>query len=168
MSEKPILFSGPMVLAILNEKKIQTRRIVKPQPMLEHGVPSFWHWRDSQWADGGLGIPESAIQDYSPYHVGDRLWVNEMRHAVLYIPKVTLKVTNVQMEQLRGIKPEGKIAEGFCDCFRSYPCDIYEKCPKSCFMRTWDELHEKSGYGWDINPWVWVIEFKRVKPEAEA
>ena len=36
------------------------------------------------------------------------------------------------------------------------------------FQTLWDSLNAKRGYGWDINPWVWVIEFERVdKPEGE-
>jgi hypothetical protein len=27
----------------------------------------------------------------------------------------------------------------------------------------WDSLNKKRGYGWDVNPWVWVIEFKKVE-----
>jgi len=89
---KPILFSTPMVKALLNTKpntwpaepidpsgpcKSQTRMVMKPQPTLESGKPDFWHWRDCMWANGGLGFPESGIADHAPYKVGDRLWVRE-------------------------------------------------------------------------------------------
>jgi hypothetical protein len=33
------------------------------------------------------------------------------------------------------------------------------------FENLWDSLNDKSGYGWDKNPWVWVIEFTRLDPE---
>jgi hypothetical protein len=29
----------------------------------------------------------------------------------------------------------------------------------------WDSLNAKRGYGWDTNPWVWVIEFERINKE---
>jgi hypothetical protein len=31
------------------------------------------------------------------------------------------------------------------------------------FAKLWDELNAKRGYGWDKNPWVWVIEFEKVE-----
>lgn len=34
----------------------------------------------------------------------------------------------------------------------------------TAFHELWDSLHAKRGYGWDANPWVWSITFKRIKP----
>lgn len=75
MRERPILFNVHMVRAILENRKTQTRRMMKPQPELRIG--GFWHWKDCQWADGGLGFPKSGIEDHAPYRPGDRLWVRE-------------------------------------------------------------------------------------------
>jgi hypothetical protein len=33
--------------------------------------------------------------------------------------------------------------------------------PQLDFMCLWDSINAKRGYGWDVNPWVWVIEFER-------
>lgn len=84
---KPIVFSTPMVQAILEGRKTQARRVVKPQPILRKGLDlatlndvieeNFWHWKDCQWLDGGLGFPQSGIDDYAPYQPGDVLWVRE-------------------------------------------------------------------------------------------
>ena len=84
---KPILFNTPNVQAILDGRKTQTRRVVKPQPALRKGLDlaalntlveeDFWYWKDCNWLDGGLGMPESAISDYAPYQPGDVLWVRE-------------------------------------------------------------------------------------------
>jgi hypothetical protein len=32
------------------------------------------------------------------------------------------------------------------------------------YMELWDSLNSKRGYGWDKNPWVWAITFRRIAP----
>ena len=73
--EKPIIFSTPMVKAILAGNKTMTRRIIKPQPIL--AADGMWTWRDCQWMNGGIGFPASGIADYAPYLPGVILWVRE-------------------------------------------------------------------------------------------
>lgn len=93
----------------------------------------------------------------------------------LFMPKeaarIRLKVTEVRVEQLQKITEVGIQKEGV------------EVDPKECvgkfdfiselfllFQRLWDSTIKKSdldGYGWDANPWVWIIEFERCeKPEG--
>jgi hypothetical protein len=93
MKERPILFSGPMVRAILDDRKTQTRRVMTPQP--EHlqlhewrGEPIYegehrvWCWKthtfENLW-DEYIREPERLeLSCMSPYGiVGDRLWVRE-------------------------------------------------------------------------------------------
>lgn len=70
MKERPILFSGPMVRAILDGRKTQTRRAVKPQPTKLAG-PNF----DGLWSD----TIDPVVRYFAcPYgQPGDRLWVKE-------------------------------------------------------------------------------------------
>ena len=39
---------------------------------------------------------------------------------------------------------------------------------RDVFTALWDRINAKSGYGWDRNPWVWVIEFERMKEDVNT
>lgn len=88
MAERPILFSGPMVRALLDGRKTQTRRVVKPQPEFLQiydykGVRVYdashrsWCWKGK--AHGRY--PDEwgpSLAAMNPYGVhGDELWVKE-------------------------------------------------------------------------------------------
>ena len=92
MKERPILFSAPMVRAILDGRKTQTRRVVKPQPPsiacivdpYNHDFNAFTAWTDDYkmiLSDGGAVVGNqgpSRAHWSCPYGVpGDRLWVRE-------------------------------------------------------------------------------------------
>nr|WP_245290857.1 hypothetical protein [Methyloligella halotolerans] len=72
MTDKPMLFSGAMVRALLEGRKTQTRRLLKPQPLFLTGrktrVYADVDWRKS-WHDG--------CDDDLPYAPGDLIWVRE-------------------------------------------------------------------------------------------
>jgi|WetSurMetagenome_2_1015567.scaffolds.fasta_scaffold83267_3 hypothetical protein len=78
MKERPILFSDPMVRAILDGRKTQTRRVVKPQP----NIPSRGKWCGTTHA-GSSNCPYcppnfDPLLTVCPYgQPGDRLWVRE-------------------------------------------------------------------------------------------
>jgi hypothetical protein len=81
-TEKPILFSCPMVRAILEGRKTQTRRVVKKDiPPRYHDVfpESFGtcHWLWSKETSGEGAEQQDLFPLVAPYQVGDRLWVRE-------------------------------------------------------------------------------------------
>lgn len=88
----------------------------------------------------------------------------------IHMPKeaarIWLKVTDVRVERLQEIPGEDLIKEGI-DLFQSnYVRDAFDE-----FTNIWNSTIKKSDlncYGWDANPWVWVIEFERCKkPKGE-
>ncbi len=80
MKERGILFSAPMVRAILAGTKSQTRRVVKPQPEKRHPFlafkkrrgPDFWLWPNAR---------EEIVAECPYGQPGDRLWVRETYYA---------------------------------------------------------------------------------------
>ena len=70
MSTKPILFSTPMVQAILDGRKTMTRRVIKPQPMIMANGKPLNGYNDSMIKAAG----EFPTPKYQP---GDILWVRE-------------------------------------------------------------------------------------------
>lgn len=86
MKERPILFSGPMVRALLNGRKTQTRRVVKPQP----AYPDSYNGERNEFTEGYLswffrGATQASQIWKCPYAPGDRFWVRET-HANLALP----------------------------------------------------------------------------------
>jgi len=199
MKEHPIIFNSEMFKAILDSKKTQTRRVVKPQS-------SVSDYRK-------VGVNEAGVKIKCPYgKIGDRLWVREtFKIAEIYPPpgnateklkveyradnsfkwfekgtwksgtwitdqwrpsifmprwasRITLEITNIRVERVqeidwRGAKHEGIFpSPGGCSVIREHQSMIDN------FKELWNSINEKRGFGWDKNPWVWVISFKNFSP----
>ncbi len=105
-------------------------------------------------------------------------------HPSIHMPKeaarIWLKVTDVRVERLQDITYNGALREGAqgirCDhvALGEHGCTDcmntgWIEPPVVEFMQIWDSTIKKSDidrYGWDANPWVWVVEFERCeKPE---
>lgn len=220
--EKPILFSGPMVRAILEGRKGQTRRVVKPQPptreaffgsdfglsrAVADGVkmysqsnyarlprhPTDWELVGSVGVARDAGFP---VRYRCPYgQPGERLWVKETWAALIdpstlrikgtpertdhityradgemigngfvwrpsiFMPRwasrITLEVTGVRVERLQDISEEDAESEG----------PPGAGSPRDRFMCLWNAINGNAINGsWAANPWVFVIEFRKVTP----
>lgn len=84
--------------------------------------------------------------------------------------RIWLKITNVSVERLQDITGENALAEGI-DKYIRLNGEIDKKSTITSFIGMWNSTIKKSDidtYGWDANPWVWVIEFERCeKPGKE-
>ena len=224
MKEHPIIFSGPLIPAILDGRKSVTRRVIKRQPPEGAGEVFAWFEPDlpnDMKAQEGLYYRDGAGLKFlctCPYGVaGDRLWVRETHvledgancympevptdgrpyreedihgdfgrriiphyraaepephivpldqvdegddrtrwrpsiHMPRWAARIILEVTDVRVERVQEITLAQAIAEGFpsIEAFRVY----------------WDKLNAKRGFGWDMNPWVWVVGFRLLEVGA--
>lgn len=216
MKERPILFSAPMVRAILDGRKTQTRRIV--------------NLRDLAWMDEHQGLREPCNAERCPYgQPGDRLWVREsgwerpertsqmMRegadtwapyyyaadgedgeqlrawgfkvrpsiHMPRWASRITLEITSVRVERLNDISPDDAIEEGLKAITKDgktvkygipdhdgrpgtddigWPWQELRISPVDAFRHLWESINGAGS--WAANPWVWVVEFKRLEGGA--
>lgn len=184
MSERPILFSAPMVLALLDGTKTQTRRIAN-KPVRHPDLGNIY-------TPGALVLerePQHVIERACPYgQPGDRLWVREtwapMTNGFAYgadpvwnaspdgkwrpsihMPRAAcrleLEITGVRVERLQDISESDALAEGTpsdlmpIDVSRMpYPSSI----EAGKYAALWEQINGPGS--WDANPWVWVVEFK--------
>lgn len=171
--ERPILFSGPMVRAILENKKTMTRRVVRrtianrvkavgsirnfhiQDPHVvqacPYGVPGDLLWVREAWAltdQAGDHITDARVV----YRATDQDWETmegwKWRPSIFmprWAARIWLRIVSVRVERLQQITGEDAYREG-CEYRNDFPA-------------LWDELNAKRGVGWETNPWVWVIEF---------
>lgn len=106
------------------------------------------------------------------YRATDEIYGDARWHPSIHMPKeaarIWIKVADVRVERLQEITPQGAWKEGArCSCLHPVP-----DCAgnKTAFVNIWNSTIKKSDidcYGWDANPYVWVIEFERCeKPEG--
>ena len=213
---RPIIMDTESVNAILDGRKTQTRRVVKPQPLWVGDPNTPFKTNDAN--------PKGIIK--CPYgQIGDRLWVKETflkyqlllarkgnRHTPDYyeewydgefaykadgyttvesfkkdkiimtdgcldcevdgnkwksplcmprsLSRLTIEITNIKVERLQDITEKDAIAEGVEPIL--VPPDGGSQPYIEGYAELWDKINAKRGYSWDSNPFVWVIEFKKV------
>lgn len=82
-------------------------------------------------------------------------------HMPRWASRITLEITDVRVERLQEISPNECIAEGAWKIEDRALGRSGEAL--DAFRNLWDALNAKRGHSWETNPWVWVIEFKRVE-----
>lgn len=220
MKDRPILFSGPMVRAIREGRKTQTRRAIKfewcssrealmhqaafdPAYKCPYGKPGDRLWVRETWgmsfedivptgrqfvSGGTWGSParpnrkpcvvfraDGDMPDDSPGETAT--WCPSI-HMPRWVSRITLEIVSVRVERLNDISEKDAIAEGVernegvnpwtqTDGWIKYPFDLHaEDFPavtaKESYHSLWESINGPGS--WDLNPWVWVVEFKEVKP----
>ncbi len=110
--------------------------------------------------------PKSILYKATNPEVGEAFKWKPSIHMPRWASRITLEITEVRVERLQEITEDDAMAEGICvvdntmDSMYSPP--NYPDIHRDIFMELWDSINAKRGYGWDTNPWVWVISFKRI------
>jgi len=139
-------------------------------------------WVRETWAT------ERRLDKYSPSEIGEAgdvaLWFRATEipsvslergkwcpsiHMPRWASRITLEITEIRVERLQEIgggdvDREGVIYDDLWGKF-SIPdwdafAEVQEKVAVRAFAKLWDSLNAKRGYGWETNPWVWVISFE--------
>ena len=176
MKERPILFNTDMVRAILDGRKTQTRRIVKPQPLEGGKVDSTWIrpfakgqrlWVRESWAWYPLDHDPTCVIYRADYPHGTPCPPEYERwrpciHMPRWASRILLEVTAVRVERLQDISEADAQAEGATGQCPVGNLRIYNEAPLAYhFAQIWEQAHPNT---WDQNPWVWVIDFQRIEP----
>jgi len=178
MKERGILFSGAMVRAILSGAKTQTRRVAKdwtddgtrvcreqnaPCP---YGGPGDRLWVRETWCyaciDHGSAAAMGNRADYRADHAAGFAPCNPWRpsiHMPRWASRITLEIVAVRVERVQDIDTLGAAAEGTPDLRTTENgWDL-----RDCFVHLWDSINGKRpGCAWRANPYVWVVEFRRM------
>ncbi|MGP2833554.1 morphogenetic protein [Serratia nevei] len=186
MKERPVIFNGEMVRAILDGRKTQTRRIAKADNS-NHllGCP-FGQVGDLLWVREAYQGPlfnfdqmETYLEDTSKferpefceyradggrtpeyYDADDNLrhgWKPSI-HMPRWASRITLEITAVRVERLNDISEEDAKAEGV----KAGVSPGHEHMMHQvAFSELWQSIY--GAENWSANPWVWVIEFKHVE-----
>lgn len=171
MKQRPIIFSKPMVLAILAGHKTQTRRIAKnqanehPADESTHGIVQtldspygktgdlLWvkeTWRSPHEFDQLKPslIPQATPIDYLADSSAG--WASKWR-TPLFMPRwasrITLEIVDVRMERLQEISEADAKAEG-----------MQSESAVAAYKTLWEHIHGVNA--WKMDPLVWLIEFR--------
>ncbi|MCK9706175.1 hypothetical protein [Pseudomonas syringae] len=210
VKERPMLFSAPMVCAILEGRKTVTRRALKVQPHIDSSG-NFCVGRSNYGQDiYGKPVTKHFVSSDCPYgQPGDRIWVREAWqadaqvnevaprelshgepirypadgasrqtgcsmitpgktrpsiHMPRWVSRILLEITDVRAERLQEISRSDIRAEGL-ECPPELASDDVSPNYRDWYPAAWRELWESinGADSWNSNPWVWVVEFKRVR-----
>jgi len=224
--ERPIIFSGPMIRALLDGRKTQTRRVVKGKWAREMNISSvtarrhqaacdcpFGQSEDRLWVretcraheittkeaeadafghmerlayeippyglDGVIYRADGAFREIDNTQAAANAW-GELRHSgrrsrqwtpSIFMPRwasrILLEITDVRVERLQDIRHNGADLEA--EGIELGPSELFPHTNRADklarhFKNLWDSLNARRGYGWNVNPWIWAITFRRITP----
>ncbi len=99
-----------------------------------------------------------------------REWGWKLRPSIFmprWASRIALEVTEVRVQSIQRISEEDAEAEGVLAHIAIHSLNKVFRDDRGAtsikyFRNLWDSINAKRGFGWDVNPWVWAITFKRV------
>ena len=191
MKNRAILFNGPMVRALLNGSKTQTRRIYKSkngglQPRANdlpgmrqvlrecpHGQPGERLWvRETfchKWDHERGYLDEywyrASTPDVDHVDGGEKSpWMPSI-HMPRVASRITLEITGVRVERLQDISDADAWAEGI-DSAEALSMGCTTGAARAAYSALWERINGADS--WDANPWVWVVEFRQIEAATSA
>lgn len=183
MRERPILYTPENAQKVHEGTKTQTRRIIKDMnPTLAVSNPTamqvmhaltcpygtvgdrlcvreaFQLWREG-WDRTGHAVYKGGLCDCD----GNTFEADELGPWTpsIYMPRIhcrtVLELTGVRVERLQEITDDDKMAEGM-------DADTCMRGRHDQWVELWESIHGPGS--WDLNPWVWVLSFQKVKKEV--
>lgn len=147
-----------------------------------YGVPGDRIWVRETWAEAGASAPDLKLYRANyPAHVPthyenvppaeDVRWTPSI-HMPRWASRILLEITDVRVEQLKSISEEEARSEGVAQLREGFwkhyqpGWTQHQLSARASFATLWESIY---GFGeWDRNPWVWVIEFKRIEGDGHA
>jgi len=188
-TERPMLFSAPMIRALLAGTKLQTRRVVKDTGL--YAIDAAIHGAETAARE------LQALASRCPYgQPGHKLWVRETHmdlgacylfradpgaeteralvapgqrwKPAIHMPRaasrITLEVVNVRVERLQAISEADAMDEGIVETCGGYGLPAGEHFhaadPRQSYFSLWETINGPGSV--EANPWLWCVAFRRV------
>ncbi len=180
MSDRPIIFSAPMVNALLEGRKTETRRVLKATTPA-HRLPYLYG--DRLWVREGFCWVSAWGWRYRADNddLDDKRKFGEVGkwRSPIHMPRsasrLTLTVTDVRVQRLHDITEADAVAEGVESGMtsRGLMWKAYGDKPncwvdsaRLSYIRLWESIHGPGA--WDANPWVVALTFTAEKRNIDA
>ncbi len=111
--------------------------------------------------DGLINYDDPRLEKYSFAAWADDLlegkegWWKPSIHMPRWASRILLEITNIRVERLNDISVEDALAEGITHKTMN--------CPRHEYFQLWNNIYGEMAH--ELNPWVWVVEFRVVKGE---
>lgn len=147
-----------------------------------YGKPGDRLWVRETWqetiflhpSDENYGYIYKASENGEAWESNDENWKWKPSIFMPYeAARILLEITDIRVERVQDISENDAISEGIemvsefellGNFYANYGKEDIGTAlhPTNSFRTLWNSINAKRGYGWDVNPWVWVVEFKKL------